>query len=59
MENIIRQNRTSQVSIYVFAGIILSFTFMAITVAYGLDGIIMGVHDMFHDFRHVMGMPCH
>ncbi len=59
MENIIRQNKTSQVSTYIFASVVFSFTFTAITVAYGLDGVIMGAHDMFHDFRHVMGMPCH
>lgn len=33
--------------------------FMLITVAYGLDGIIPMVHDLFHDFRHAIGMPCH
>lgn len=60
MENIIGQDKTSQVSTYILIGtLIVSFAFAAIIIAYGLDGVVMGAHDMFHDFRHVMGMPCH
>lgn len=35
---------------------------MAITmvvIAYGMESVAPGVHDAFHDFRHVIGMPCH
>lgn len=30
-----------------------------VVVAYGMDNIVMGAHDAFHDLRHVYGMPCH
>ncbi len=33
--------------------------FSLIVIAYGLDTVAHGVHDTFHDFRHVIGMPCH
>lgn len=26
---------------------------------YGLDSAIPGVHDLFHDFRHSIGISCH
>jgi len=35
---------------------------MAITmvvIVYGVESVAPGVHDAFHDFRHVIGMPCH
>lgn len=28
-------------------------------IIYGVDSVAPGVHDAFHDFRHVIGMPCH
>lgn len=30
-----------------------------VTIAFGMDSIAPGVHDALHDFRHVIGMPCH
>ncbi|MBI5682656.1 MAG: CbtB-domain containing protein [Deltaproteobacteria bacterium] len=30
-----------------------------VVILYGVDTIIPMVHDTFHDFRHVLGMPCH
>ncbi len=30
-----------------------------VVIAYGFDTVANGVHDTFHDFRHVIGMPCH
>lgn len=30
-----------------------------VVVAFGMESIAPGVHDAFHDFRHVIGMPCH
>lgn len=30
-----------------------------VVVAYGMESVAPGVHDAFHDFRHVIGMPCH
>ena len=28
-------------------------------VAFGAELLVSGVHEAFHDFRHVIGMPCH
>lgn len=28
-------------------------------VVYGVDSAIPGVHDLFHDFRHSIGIACH
>ncbi len=28
-------------------------------VAFGAESLASGVHEAFHDFRHVIGMPCH
>ncbi len=33
--------------------------FSLVVIAYGFDTVAHGVHDTFHDFRHVIGMPCH
>jgi cobalt transporter subunit CbtB len=33
--------------------------FATVAIVYGLDSMAPGVHDAFHDFRHVIGMPCH
>lgn len=33
--------------------------FSLVVIAYGMESFASGVHDMFHDFRHVIGMPCH
>jgi hypothetical protein len=30
-----------------------------VIIAYGVDSVVPGVHDAFHNFRHVIGMPCH
>ncbi|MBI3582834.1 MAG: CbtB-domain containing protein [Nitrospinae bacterium] len=33
--------------------------FAIVVIAYGMDSVIPGVHDAFHDFRHAIGIPCH
>jgi cobalt transporter subunit CbtB len=38
---------------------LLVVAFAMITVVYGLDTVASGVHDVFHDFRHTLGFPCH
>ncbi|MEE8484428.1 MAG: CbtB domain-containing protein [Nitrospinota bacterium] len=38
-----------------YAGI----AFALLIIVYGIDSIAPGAHDAFHDFRHVVGMPCH
>ncbi|MBI5642131.1 MAG: CbtB-domain containing protein [Deltaproteobacteria bacterium] len=41
------------------AVIIAALAFTMIVIAYGMESVAPGVHDAFHDFRHVIGMPCH
>lgn len=41
------------------SGIVIIAAFALVVIAYGIDYIIPGVHDGYHDFRHVIGMPCH
>ncbi len=33
--------------------------FSMVIIFYGVDPIAKVAHDTFHDFRHVIGMPCH
>ena len=37
------------------AGLAIGFA----VVAFGAESLAAGVHEAFHDFRHVIGMPCH
>lgn len=39
--------------------IIMGVAFAMVIIAYGVDSLVPGVHDAFHDFRHTIGMPCH
>jgi len=41
------------------AVVLLAVAFAMIVVVFGMENVIAGVHDMFHDFRHTIGMPCH
>ena len=41
------------------AAILLVVAVAMITVVYGFDTMASGVHDVFHDFRHTIGFPCH
>ena len=47
------------VSALLGAGIIVAIAFTMVVIAYGMESVAPGVHDTFHDFRHVIGMPCH
>lgn len=38
---------------------LVAIAFTMVVVAYGMESVAPGVHDAFHDFRHVIGMPCH
>lgn len=33
--------------------------FAMVVIAYGMDSVVKGAHDVFHDFRHAVGFPCH
>lgn len=39
--------------------LVVGLAFAMVVIAYGMDSVAPGVHDSFHDFRHVIGMPCH
>ena len=41
------------------AVLLVAMAFTIIIIAYGVESVAPGVHDAFHDFRHVIGMPCH
>ena len=36
-----------------------ALAFAMVSIVYGVDAMAAGAHDAFHDFRHVIGMPCH
>ncbi len=46
-------------AIVVQALIVAVFAVITVTIAFGVETVAPGVHDAFHDFRHVIGMPCH
>ena len=39
--------------------VVVIFAVTTVTIAFGVETVAPGVHDAFHDFRHVIGMPCH
>lgn len=39
--------------------VVAGLAFAMVVIAYGMESVAPGVHDAFHDFRHVIGMPCH
>lgn len=39
--------------------ILLGVAFAMVVIVYGVESVAPGAHDAFHDFRHVMGIPCH
>ncbi len=38
---------------------LVATAFMMVIIFYGVDSFAQGAHNAFHDFRHVVGMPCH
>ncbi|HBO84930.1 MAG TPA: cobalt transporter [Deltaproteobacteria bacterium] len=41
------------------AVVLVAAAIIMTVVVYGVETVVPGVHDAFHDFRHVIGMPCH
>jgi hypothetical protein len=39
--------------------VIVGVALATVVIFYGMDNVVRGAHDTFHDFRHVIGMPCH
>ncbi|MBI5233008.1 MAG: CbtB-domain containing protein [Deltaproteobacteria bacterium] len=44
---------------FLLALTLVSLAFAMITIVYGVDSVAKGAHDVFHDFRHAIGIPCH
>lgn len=44
---------------FVSSAVIVAMAFTMVVIAFGVESAAPGVHDAFHDFRHVIGMPCH
>lgn len=57
MERILERDSFMKAATAAFAVVAIAFTM--VVVAYGMESVAPGVHDAFHDFRHVIGMPCH
>lgn len=57
MERVI--GRSTAANVMLAAVIIGGLFFSMLVISYGMDTVVKGAHDTFHDFRHVIGMPCH
>jgi cobalt transporter subunit CbtB len=55
MERVLEKGKVALWPALIIAGV----AFSLVIIVYGVDSIAPGVHDAFHDFRHVIGMPCH
>ncbi len=42
-----------------FSVIALGVAVLMVIIVYGIDSVIPGAHDVFHDFRHSIGIQCH
>ncbi|MEK6591076.1 MAG: CbtB domain-containing protein [Nitrospinota bacterium] len=58
MELIIKRERDLLKTLWLSL-FVMGVTFAMVVVVYGMDSIVTGAHDAFHDFRHVIGIPCH
>ncbi len=50
---------TANTSGLLYALLIVAIAIFMIIVIYGVDTVIPGMHDIFHDFRHTTGFFCH
>jgi len=57
MERILGRENTGWMIIGAAALVLIASAM--VVVAFGMESVAPGVHDAFHDFRHVIGMPCH
>lgn len=57
MERILE--RENGLTALAMALLVVALAFVMVTIAFGMESVAPGVHDAFHDFRHVIGMPCH
>ena len=59
MNNVIAQVQSVNQKAILAALMVAATAFAMVVVAYGVDSIVPGAHDAFHDMRHAIGMPCH
>jgi cobalt transporter subunit CbtB len=59
METIVISEKKAFLKAFLPALIVVALAFAMVVIAYGIEPVAPGVHDVFHDFRHVIGMPCH
>ncbi|GMT42277.1 MAG: hypothetical protein IEMM0002_0688 [bacterium] len=59
MINAILKRRAISTNGFAFALALAGAAFAMVVVAYGMDSVAQGAHDVFHDFRHAIGFPCH
>ena len=59
MDQSIRKERSLVNSLYL-ALLVVTVTFaMGVIVYGGMDSVMPWAHDVFHEFRHAIGIPCH
>lgn len=58
MEKVIR-NEQGLLRALLSALVIVAVACAMVVITYGMESVVSGAHDAFHDFRHTIGMPCH
>ena len=43
----------------VWVAFVISTAILMLAIAGGLDSVVPGAHDVFHEARHAAGIPCH
>ena len=59
MNNVTAINKTISQKALLTALMGTAAAFAMVVIVYGLDSVVPGAHDTFHDMRHAIGMPCH
>lgn len=58
MEKLLEGKR-SLLNSFGFASLLVGIAATMVIILFGVENVIPGVHDVFHDFRHTVGIPCH
>lgn len=58
MEKLLEGER-SLLNSFGFASLLVGIAATMVIILFGVENVIPGVHDVFHDFRHTVGIPCH
>lgn len=57
MENVL-EVKGSLAKMVIPALTVMGLALAMLVIFYGVDEVAAGAHDVFHDFRHVVGMAC-